>query len=155
MRGSQMGSRPGTFGKMVTGRCPGKLSDEQLQKISAVLGVPEDLDTRIMQGEPTCWEGGAVYRTLAGIYYDDEFIAGANVDSFTGNIAGTVSRYSEPNGLISQPAEEIQAVMGFVSNADGRRNVRESPGTSSQSVRRIYNGEPVVIPFPPLEKRNG
>lgn len=124
---------------------PGKLSDEQLQKISAVLGVPEDLDTRITQGGPTYWEGGDMYRTMVEIYYDDEFIAGASVDSFTGNIAGTVSTYSEPDSLISQPMEEIQAVMGFVSNADGGLNVRESPSTSSKSIRRIYNGEPVMI----------
>lgn len=124
---------------------PEALSDEQLRKISAVLGVPEDLDTQITQGEPTYWEGGDMYRTLVEIYYDDEFIAGANVDSFTGNIAGTISTYSAPDDPILQPTEEFQAVMGFVSNADGGLNVRESPSTSSKSVRRIYNGEPVVI----------
>lgn len=124
---------------------PGRLTDDQLQEISAVLGVPEDLDTRITQGAPTYWEGGDMYRTSVEIYCDNEFIAGANVDSFTGNIAGTISTYSEPEDSLPQPVEESHHVTGFVSNADGGLNVRESPSTSSKSTRRIYNGEPVVI----------
>ena len=66
-------------------------------------------------------------------------------------VAGAVTN------IILDPVLIFACHMGIAgaSDADGRRNVRESPGTSSQSVRRIYNGEPVVIPFPPLEKRNG
>ncbi len=124
---------------------PGKLSEEQLRKISAELGVPENLDTQITQGEPAYWEAGSMYRTPVEIYHDGKLIAGASVESFTGGLAGAVLTYSEPAETLPQTAEEKRAVRGYVSNAEGGLNVRENPSTSSRSVRRIYNGEPVVI----------
>ena len=131
---------------------PGPLSDEQLRQISITLGVPEDLDTRIEQGEPTYWEGGDMYRTMVEIYDGDEFIAGASVESETGGLAGSITVYSGTDDLDDwddrddwDEAEPQTVLRGYVSNADGGLNVRQNPSTTAACVRRIYNGEPVTI----------
>lgn len=70
-----------------------KFSDEQLKEISYALGVPENLDTQITQGEPAYWEGGDMYRTSIEVYYNGELVAGASVNSLTGDLAGNIYMY--------------------------------------------------------------
>lgn len=67
-----------------------KFSVEQLTVISYALGVPENLDTQITQGEPAYWEGGDMYRTSIEVYYNGACIAGASVNSLTGDLAGNI-----------------------------------------------------------------
>lgn len=67
-----------------------KFTDEQLKEISYALGVPMNLDTQITQGEPIYWEGGDMYRTSIEVYCNGEFIAGASVNSLTGDLAGNI-----------------------------------------------------------------
>lgn len=71
-----------------------KLSDEQLKEICLALGVPKGLDVQIMQGEPTYWDAGGTYYTSVSIYYNGEFIAGASVDSLTGELIKNIYMYS-------------------------------------------------------------
>lgn len=71
-----------------------KLSDQQLKEIRRSLGVPDDLNVTIKQGTPGYWEGGSRYRTEVSIFYNGELIAGASVDSLTGDIAGSIYMYS-------------------------------------------------------------
>lgn len=69
-------------------------TEEQLAEIKAALGVPENLDVEISQGEPVYWEGGGFYRTYIEILHNGEMVASANVHSLTGALAGSIYIYS-------------------------------------------------------------
>lgn len=71
-------------------------TEKQLKDISSALGVPENLDVEITQGEPGYWEGGGIYRTEISIYNNGVLIAGASVNSLTGDLAGNIYVYSAP-----------------------------------------------------------
>lgn len=90
-------------------------SDEQLKEISYELGVPENLDTKITQGEPAYWEGGDMYRTPIEVYYNGEFIAGASVNSLTGGLAGAISVYDAASHSVSDSAGafDIASTFGY------------------------------------------
>lgn len=74
-----------------------KLTDTELKAISMALNVPSNLDIQIIQGEPAYWDGGEIYRTPIDIYYNGELIAGANVNSLTGEIVDNITMYSAPD----------------------------------------------------------
>ena len=82
---------PGEYRYSLVGKI---FSDAELKAISAALNVPADLDTKITQGEPGYWEGGGIYRTPIEIYCNGELIAGASVNSLTGELAGSIYTYS-------------------------------------------------------------
>lgn len=42
-------------------------------------------------------------------------------------------------------ARRIQGRIGYVTGAEGGLNVRQEPSTTAPCVRRIYNGEPVIV----------
>ena len=86
-------------------------TDEQLAAIKAALGVPENLDVEITQGEPCYWEGGGIYRTPIDIYYNGELIAGASVNSLTGEMAGSIYVYSAPD--TSEGGINLASTFGF------------------------------------------
>lgn len=86
-------------------------SDAELKAISAALNVPAELDAEITQGEPGYWEGGGIYRTPIEIYYSGELIAGASVNSLTGEIAGNIYVYSAPN--TSGESVNLASTFGF------------------------------------------
>lgn len=86
-------------------------TDSELKEISAALNVPADLDTQITQGEPAYWEGGGIYRTPIEIYYNGELIAGASVNSLTGELAGNIYVYSAPD--TSGDSVNIASTFGF------------------------------------------
>lgn len=86
-------------------------SDAELKAIGAALNVPADLDTEITQGEPGYWEGGGIYRTPIDIYYNGELIAGASVNSLTGEIAGNIYVYSAPDA--SRNSVNLASTFGF------------------------------------------
>lgn len=86
-------------------------SDAELKAISAALNVPADLDAEITQGEPGYWEGGGIYRTPIDIYYNGELIAGASVNSLTGEIAGNIYVYSAPDA--SRNSVNLASTFGF------------------------------------------
>lgn len=81
-------------------------SDAELKAISAALNVPDDLDAEITQGEPGYWEGGGIYRTPIEIYYNGELIAGASVNSLTGELVGAIYTYSGHTEAESGLSEE-------------------------------------------------
>lgn len=88
---SNTAMKPGEYNYDLVGK---ELSDEQLHEISKMLRVPENLETQIIQGEPGYWEGGGFYRTSVEIYHNGELIAGASVNSLSGDIAGAIYLYS-------------------------------------------------------------
>lgn len=84
-----------------TGQCSFDLAArrftaEELRAIATMLEVPESLDVEITQGDPSYWEGGAMYRTPIDVYYHGEFVASASVNSVTGGLAGNIYIYHAP-----------------------------------------------------------
>jgi len=87
-------------------------SEDQLNTISSALGVPEDLEVQITQGEPAYWEGGGFYRTPIEIYYNGELVAGASVNSLTGELAGSIYMYTAPTST-SNSVFNLESTFGF------------------------------------------
>lgn len=89
-----------------------QFSEDQLNSISSALGVPEDLEVQITQGEPAYWEGGGFYRTPIEIYYNGELVAGASVNSLTGELAGSIYTYTAPTST-SSSGFNLESTFGF------------------------------------------
>ena len=72
-----------------------ELSEEQLQEIGQALRVPANLNIEYIQDEAYYWEAGGRYVTYVQIFYNNEVIATATVDSFTGELIRDMTTYSE------------------------------------------------------------
>lgn len=72
-----------------------ELSEEQLQQIGQELKVPADLNIEYTQDKAYYWEAGGRYATYVQIIYNDEVIATATVDSFTGELIKDIQMYSK------------------------------------------------------------
>lgn len=72
-----------------------ELSEEQLRQIGQELKVPADLNIEYTQDKAYYWEAGGRYATYIQIIYNDEVIAAATVDSFTGELIKDIWMYSK------------------------------------------------------------
>lgn len=86
------------------------LTEQQLREAGHFLGVPDGLDVTYKQGTPYYWEGVGIYCTEVGIYYNGELVAGADVNSLTGAVAGGIYMYS---GSSSTENTNIATTFGY------------------------------------------
>lgn len=71
-----------------------KLSEEQLNNIKKDLNVPDSLDVQIKQYDPDYWAVGGCYLTYVEICHNDNVVAFASVDSYTGKLARNIYNYT-------------------------------------------------------------
>lgn len=71
-----------------------ELSGEQLKEIGQALRVPANLNVEYIQDKAYYWEADGLYVTYVQIFYNNEVIATATVDSFTGELIKDILMYS-------------------------------------------------------------
>ncbi len=72
---------------------PPSFSQSELAQIAKNLGVPSDLNVTITQDEPYYWDGGGIYITYVTVTYNNQRIASAAVDSYSGTLQRDIYMY--------------------------------------------------------------
>lgn len=121
---------------------PKAFAQEQLNTIKKSLGVPDDLEVIIEQGNPSYWEIGAVWLTYVSVYYKDTIIASVNANSFTTEFVNEICMYSEQN-----LPTRTKAVLftGTVNTEKDPLNVRKSPSVNAEIIGEIEKGSTVTV----------
>ncbi len=124
------------------------LSDEELKKIRADLGVPEAPDIKMLQGASVYWAAGERYTTYVQVVQDDKNIASASVDSITGELIKDILMYSAPDAGntdfvqevdLETQIEEIRDIYYTIQNNLDSFTVQDDSATGGYTTRYIDN----------------
>lgn len=72
----------------------GKITNEEMKQNAQMLRVPDELDVEYKLYHPYYWPGADMYCTPFEVIYQGEVVAGADLGTQTGSVAGSIWTYS-------------------------------------------------------------